>query len=247
MLTRISEIIHRLEPIQEGEAFFEFWSSVENESIKKKVFEDIECHLQDIDEEQWKSLLPRVVEKFRNRETYRGLQQAFDMLREAVAFSILKRNGFSDIRFLPRMQNQKTPDLTAKRGSTLVTIEVKSINPSEGEIQARQNMTARPSGQPLNERFFSKLQSTLSFASMQLANQQSDEKVIFLFLNFDDSLSEYVVNDLIQIMSWLHTYEMLADKYIIHSHPAYYYASFKSVPPHLIVWPPDNDGVVARH
>ena len=246
MLTRISEIIHHLEPIYEGEAFFEFWSSIENSPIKKKVFEDIERHLEDVDEEQWKSFLPRVVDRFKNREVYRGWQQAFDVLPEAVAFSILKRNGFSDIRFLPLIENLKTPDLIAKRGSTLVAIEVKSINPSEDEIQARRNMTARRSGQPLNEKFFSKLQSTLSFASKQLATQQSDEKMIFLFLDFDDSLSEYVVNDLTQIRYWLHTHEMLADKYFIYSHPAYYFASVNSVPPHLIVWPPDNGGVVAR-
>ena len=247
MLTRISEIISSLEPIHEGEAFFEFWSSIENGPIIKKIFQDIECHLKDVDEEQWRTLLPRVVDKFKNREEYRGWQQAFDALREAVAFSILKRNGFSEIRFLPPLGKQKTPDLIAKRGSTQIVIEVKSINPSAVEVQARQNMTARPTGQPLNERFFSKLQSTLSRASEQLAAQQCDERMIFLFLDFDDSLDEYLERDLSQIRSWLNLHKMVADKYYIHSHSAYYFASVTSVPPHLIVWPPDNDGVVAGH
>ena len=247
MLTRISEIIQALQPIQEGEAFFEFWPSLETSAVKRKVFHDIECHLADVDEEQWKSLLPRVVEKFRTKVNYRGWQQAYDALHEGIAFSFLKRDGFGDIEFLPVHQTQKTPDLKARRGQRSIRIEVKSINPSKDEIQARQNGTPRCTGQPLTEEFFLKLQKTLAHASEQLATQQCDEKIIFLFLDFDDNLDEYVGDNLAQLKSWLSTHEMLADWYYIQSHPAYYFASVTSVPPHLIVWPPDNDGVVAGH
>ena len=247
MLTRISEIIQALQPIQEGEAFFEFWPSLETNAVKRKVFHDIECHLADVDEEQWKSLLPRVVEKFRTKVNYRGWQQAYDALHEGIAFSFLKRDGFGDIEFLPVHQTQKTPDLKARRGQRSIRIEVKSINPSKDEVQARQNGTPRCTGQPLTEEFFSKLQKTLAHASEQLAARQCDEKVIFVFLEFDDLLNEYVENDLRQIKVWLKTHKMFADKYYIHSQPGYYFTSPQSDPPNLIVWPPDHDGVVARH
>jgi hypothetical protein len=244
MLTRISEIIHALEPIQEGEAFFEFWASFESEPIIKKVFQDVERHLGDVDEGQWKLLLPKVVKKFKSRDQYRGWHQAFDALQEGIACSFLKRDGFSDIEFLPRRKNRKTPDLIATRGRVQVAIEVKSINPSADEVNARKSGTARPSGVPLNEKFLQKLQSTLEKAAQQLAAQECDERVIFLFIEFDDLSNEYVANDLAQITSWLGTHIMVADRYYIHCHPACYYASAQSVPPHLIVWPQANVGVV---
>ena len=244
MLTRISEIIHALEPLKEGEAFFGFWSSIENEAIKKKVFYDIECHLNEIEEEQWKQLLPKVVEKFRKREGARGWQQAINALQEGIAYSLLKKDGYSEIKFLPRRQSQRTPDLTARRGSVQVAIEVKNINKSETQIEAEQNMTSQTMGLPLDERFFTKLLSTLDNASRQLAAQHSDEKLIFLFIEFDDISNEYVLSYLSQIRSWLDFHDMVADHYYIHCQPAHYFSSYLSVPPHLIVWPTKKDGVV---
>jgi Holliday junction resolvase-like predicted endonuclease len=237
MLTRIPEIIHALEPIKEGEAFFEFTELIESNPVAKKIYYDIECHLSDIEEEQWKLLLPKIVEKFRKHEGDRGWQQAINALQEGIAYSLLKNDGYSEIEFLPRRTSLRTPDLIARRGNAQVTIEVKSINRSEAQIQAQRNMTVQSLGLPLDANFFAKLQSTLDNASEQLAAQQSDEKVIFLFIEFDDSSNEYVLSYLSQIRSWLGTRNMVADKYYIHCHPAFYFASDQSVPPHLIVWP----------
>ena len=237
MLTRISEIIHALEPIKEDEAFYEFWASYKDEPVIRKVFQDIESHLHDIEEEQWKKLLPKVVEKFRRKEADRGWQQAFNALQEGIAYSLLSRDGYSEIGFLPHRPSQRTPDLIARRGNDQVAIEVKSINRSEAQIQAEKNMTVQSLGLPLDANFFAKLQSTLDNASEQLAAQQSDEKVIFLFIEFDDISNVYVLSYLSQIRSWLGTRNMGADKYYIHCHPAFYFASDQSVPPHLIVWP----------
>ena len=162
-----------------------------------------------------------------------------------MAILFLMRDGFSEIKFLPALQTHKSPDLIAKREQSQVTIEVKSINPSDVEVQARQNGTPRGTGQPLTEEFFSKLQATLTNAAKQLATQQCDEKMIFLFVHFDNILNEYIENDLAQIKSWLSNHKMVADRYYIHTHSAFYYASSLSAPPHLIVWPPENDGVAA--
>jgi hypothetical protein len=244
MLTRISEIIHALEPIKEGEAFYEFWASYKNNPIQQKVFQDIEFHLDDIEEAQWKKLLPKVVEKFRKKEAGRGWQQAFNALQEGIAYSLLRRDGYSEITFLPRRPSLRTPDLIARRGDAQVTIEVKSINRSEAQIQAEQNMTVQSLGLPLDANFFAKLQSTLDNASEQLAAQQSDEKVIFLFIEFDDTSNEYVLSYLSQIRSWLDFHDMVADHYYVHCQPAHYFSSYLKSPPHLIVWPTKKDGVV---
>lgn len=243
MLAKISEIIHALNPTKEGEAFFQFRSAIGSEPIIKKVFADIGRRLNDIDEEQWKLLLPKIVEKYKKKEKNRGWQQAYNVLQEGIAYSFLKRDGYSEIKFLPR-QSQSTPDLVAKRGTAEVTIEVKSINKSESQIVAEQDISVQSLGLPLGEKFFAKLQSTLFKASKQLAFQKSDEKVIFLFVEFDDISNQYILNYLCQIRSWLRTHIMLADKYYIHCHPAYYFSSTQSSSPHLIVCLRNDYGVV---
>ncbi len=244
MFLRISQIIEALEPIQRGDYFFEFMVSLDSNPTKKMVFQDIECHLADLHEDQWKLLFPNVVEKFRNEQADRGWQQAINTLYEAIAYSFLKRHGFSEIQFLPRQLSRRTPDLLAWREGLKFAIEVKNINKSDAQIEAEKNMTVQSMGLPLDEKFFAKLHTTLKSAAEQLAFQPSDKKVIFLFLAFDDSSNEYVMEYLSQITSWLQKHDMVADLYFIHCHPAHYFASSVSKPPHLIVWSRDNGGLV---
>lgn len=93
------------------------------------------------------------------------------------------------------------------------------------------------SGEPLKAEFFSKLESVLSNAGKQLSSFDCERREVFVFIEFDDSLNEYVENNLEQIKSWLASHNMLADRYYLFAHPAYYSATTFSPGPYVIVWP----------
>ncbi len=58
-----------------------------------------------------------------------------------------------------------------------------------------------------------------------------------MFIEFDDSLNEYVEKNLEQIKNWLANHTMVADRYYLFVHPAFYSVEDVSTAPHIVVWP----------
>jgi hypothetical protein len=236
LFPRLGQLVDCLNPISEGDDFFDFWASLESNSVKRKMFMEIETHLSKVSSEVWIQALPEISKKFKKRSGRRGWQDAFDALRECICMSYLLDLGFDRICFVPR-STVRTPDIQAVFRGEICGIEVKSINRSDDEIERRKSSGPGSAGLRLSPLFFSKLASTLETAGNQLRQFKCRKGIVFTFLEFDDSLNEYVASNLSQISEWLRTQTMRADQYYFVAPPAYYGSTTRDGPWHIVSWP----------
>ena len=132
------------------------------------------------------------------RESGRGLQALFDILRsEARAFGYLQSIGCTRVRFLARM-NTKTPDLSALKGGQSVFCEVKTINISDDEAEKRSRMMHGD----VSEGFLKKLSAKLADAVEQLDaadSKRQASRMIFTMFHFDDWWGDHQARYIAQI------------------------------------------------
>ena len=168
-----------------------FTTSLRDNPLKRKHFVEIEAELVMLDAAAWNHLRTNVGPFFMKKETARDWRGAISALNEAKAYNFLVRRGCTSVEFIPRRIDAKTPDLRGKRGSVDVLCEVKTINRSERAVSNR-----------LRIEFFTKLATTIRRADRQMAAFSSAPEVariIYLVIDFDDSLHEYVDDYLAQI------------------------------------------------
>jgi len=111
-------------------------------------------------------------------------------------------SGCSGVRFVARVKNQKTPDLTAELIGQRVLCEVKTINPSEQKMAIRLAGDADSTKAFLNDDFFRKLDSTIAGAKCQMLAYDRDDavkRIVFIVITFDDPHGEYDSNYYAQI------------------------------------------------
>jgi hypothetical protein len=125
----------------------------------------------------------------------RGWQQLIEAMNEATAYRYLAQQmGCRDIRFVPETA-QQTPDLEASTDGGLVLCEIKTISESDGEIRARVESKGVYGSNRLPEQFLAKLSATIAGASRQVNAYRAGEqarRILFLVVNFDDAIGEYV-------------------------------------------------------
>ena len=137
------------------------------DSIKRKA-----CQYQDLD--QWG----------------RGRQQLFDALGEAFAYNYLSKTlRCSELRFIPTTK-QRTPDIEGVLGGKRILCEVKTINISDVEIQARsQSLQVRDVKASLSQEFLGKLDATIETAENQMRSydpKREARHLAYINLCFDD-------------------------------------------------------------
>jgi hypothetical protein len=197
-LPRIFELRDLLRNPDTPSAYFrDFDSSIATEPVKRKHFIDIEADLQGLDPGAWDYLKHEVAPLFEQKDPARGWRAAFDKLNQAKAYIHLKRIGCTDVEFIPESptRGQKTPDLKGQLGETKVLCEVKTINISQDEANARTAIVARSIQRHLSDAFFEKLRSTLKTAKDQMACYYPNDdarRMVYVIINFDDGLHEYV-------------------------------------------------------
>src|ERR1039458_3272431 len=77
-----------------------------------------------------------------SRPEYRGWQALFDRLNEAKAYRYLTKIGCSSVVFIPRTIKQ-TPDSEGWLEGQQILCEVKTINISDEEVNARRSFAVR--------------------------------------------------------------------------------------------------------
>lgn len=163
---------------------------------KLRQYRDIEQELQGLDEKAWAFLKSEAVPRLTAHDPARGWQSLFDILNQAKAYNHLKRSGCTEIAFIPpsRVKGKQTPDLKAVSNASPVLCEVKTINISQKEAERRRTGGVGSSSDRLEDGFFNKLTSDLTQArSQMLAYDQgaAAQKIVYVIVNFDDSLHEY--------------------------------------------------------
>jgi hypothetical protein len=240
-LPRIFEIRDCVARRGGSETYFQdFENSLANNPVKRKHFLHIETELGGLDLDAWTYLKTQVVPLFGKKNPPRGWQAAFDKLNQAKAFNYLVRCGCTQVAFVREstVPGRKTPDLHGRLNTKNVLCEVKTINPSDDESAARVQMTARFIQGELPNAFFGKLTSTLKAAEKQMGSycpNSDSQLIVYVVLNFDDSLNEYVDKYLEQIRSFCVSSPLPKVEIVFDTKPAYYSATSDSIASQLFV------------
>lgn len=198
-LPRVYELIDLIEDRAHHNSYFQnFEHSIEEGVEKRSVWLAREKELQRLDRNAWEFLKNEAFPYLTARNHRgRGWEQLISILNQTRAYNFLLDSGCSEIRFIPRVNGKETPDLEAKLDGNPVICEVKTINKSVQEAEARQNGAARFTLKSLESGFFNKLTSDLEKAKSQMASYNSTlgvRHIAFVVVNFDDSLGEYKTN-----------------------------------------------------
>jgi hypothetical protein len=189
-LPRIYELKDLISDPAHRDAYFrDFENRFQDRPDWRRAFICWEMVLQGLDKDAWEFLKREASPYLVHKDPMgRGWQQLFDILNQAHAYKYLKEIGCSDVRFIPR-SDKKTPDLEGFLDTGRVLCEVKTINTSDLEVQARRGSTTRNIKNQLQEGFFRKLHSDITLAKQQLYAYDSTSGVrYFVFFNicFDD-------------------------------------------------------------
>lgn len=141
------------------------------------------------------------------------------------------------MEFIPRDRDTKTPDLRAKLGNVDVLCEAKTINRSERAIVAQLQKAAASAPIRLGKEFFSKIASTIRNADRQMAAFSSaldTKRIIYVVINFDDRLHEYVEDYLIQIQEQEQEFVLPGLDIILDAKPKFHSASPISQSSHML-------------
>jgi hypothetical protein len=233
-----------------GTYFDNFDNSLVDHPVKRKHFLHLEADLAGLDAAAWTHLKAQVIPLFERRHQVRGWQAAFDKLNETKAYNYLERLGCVEVAFIPvsTASGQKTPDLQGKLGTKRILCEVKTINPSDDEAAARgavargQIVSGSTQGS-LPESFFGKLTATLRAAETQMTSYCADSdarRIVYVILNFDARLNEYVEDYLGQIQAFMTTTELPKVEVIFDVKPKFYSATSESPLSQLFVHSTDR-------
>lgn len=230
-----------------GTYFENFESSLVDNPVKRKYFFHLGAELAGLDTVAWGHLKAQVLPIFESRHEVRGWQAAFDKLNEAKAYNYLMTIGCTEVAFIPvsSASGQKTPDLQGKLGTNRVLCEVKTINPSDLEAAARRavangQIVAGSTQGYLPDAFFRKLAATLVAAETQMKSYCPDgtaRQIVYVILNFDDLLNQYVEDYLVQIRDFVTNSEVPDVEIAFDVKPKFYSATSQSSASRLLTYP----------
>jgi hypothetical protein len=174
---------------------------------KRKQYRDVERDLQALDADAWAFLKSELKPLLATKDPKRGWQPLFDKLNQAKAFRYLK-GKFGEVTFIPpsAAKGRKTPDLSTQAGAALC--EVKTINTSEIEADRRHAGGVGTIEVQLNPGFFNKLGADLVQARAQMNvfdPSPAVRKMVYVVVNFDDTLHEYADFYRLQIEHFIET------------------------------------------
>jgi len=183
------------DPAPENAFFRNLDESLAAWRTKREAYQTIEADLAALDPAAWAFLKAELRPLLTVHQGPRGWQPLFDKLNEAKAYHYLKREGFTDIAFIPRAtkSGQRTPDLSAHSGATPVLCEAKTINISKDEAERRARGGVGSTEPRLDDGFFLKLRHDLFEAQAQMRAFDSGAdvfRIVYVLANYDDWLHE---------------------------------------------------------
>jgi hypothetical protein len=195
---RVLELIDLIEDRGAAGAYFrDFETLVEQDSDMARVWSCRELEFQKLDKEAWSVLRARAAPYLiKRRPNGRGWSQLVSIFNEARGYIYLSEIGCTNIRFIPRVKKKgiETSDLIGELNAARVLCEVKTVQISDIEIQARRNSEVRSAETSLTPEFLNKLDDTFDKARNQLfAYEGGNEalRIVFIVLNLDDWLGAH--------------------------------------------------------
>jgi hypothetical protein len=196
-LPRIRELRDLADNTGSRDAYFrEFDDLVGNHPRVRQVWQARENELTALDADAWDFLKNKIRPSLTSRDKRRGWSQFFDTLNEARGYRYLKGIGCSRVRFITCEPGKKSesPDLEADLDGARILCEVKTINISDEEADARVsfNKVITPTVD-LEEGFFKKLAEVIQKAKRQMHAydpRSSTRRIVYLVVSFDDLLGD---------------------------------------------------------
>lgn len=195
---RVLELIDLIEDRDCADAYFQdFETRVVQDSDMARVWSGRESEFQILDDDAWSavktSAAPYLVRK---SSKGRAWSQLVSILNEVRGYIYLSDVGCKNVRFIPRVKKKgiETPDLIGELNAAHALCEVKTIQISDAEIDARINIKARSTETSLTIEFLNKLEDTLEKARRQLFSYETGNealRVALMVLNFDDWPGEH--------------------------------------------------------
>jgi hypothetical protein len=221
----------------------DFEQGIAVDRLKLKHFLHIEEDLAGLDAAAWGYIKKEILGRSDRWNMERGWEEVLNIANEAKAYRYLKDLGCSDISFISRTKDHKTPDLQARHNGTLVLCEVKTLNILSDEANARQHSLARDIQLKLPEAFFKKMRSRFNDAAGQIDAFDAEaetRRIIFAVVNFDDNLNEYLSEHMHQIHAELMTWPAGDIEYVFDVKPRFYSATPLGPPGHRFVFAKDR-------
>ena len=176
--------------------YFTAFGDVLRMPLARSRYEQLEEELKQLDNIAWKEFKERVLRYVTTRDSRREYNQLFECFNEVKGYLYLKSEGCKEIHFIPEEKNIATPDIRAHRGSSVVLLEVKTINKSEAEIdwliansELRDGrMQAKQVLQGLGDPLKHKIAEKISDAKRQLLDYPCKgvkRRIVYLVINLD--------------------------------------------------------------
>lgn len=158
-----------------------------------------------LDNKSWEYFKQKLLNIRGKHELY-GYAHITDCLNEAYGYEYLKKEEYSNIKFIEPIQRKQTPDLRAvSKEGMIVILEVKTIRPSRKQMQYFKNIeekikagTLAPNDVNvftqevvLPDVFQEKLKSTIESKRKQLSEYQNTmqnskiRKILYMIINLD--------------------------------------------------------------
>lgn len=161
-------------------------------------YEQLEEELGQLDNVAWREFKQKALTYVTTKDSRRGYNQLFECFNEVKGFLYLKTEGCEKIHFIPEA-DITSPDLRACCGSSVVLLEVKSINKSDAEVEwvsmnseiganGVRHMEAREVRRGLDDYLKHKIKDTVSRARDQLLGYFSEgvkRRIVYLVINLD--------------------------------------------------------------
>jgi hypothetical protein len=184
------------EPESEKAYFRNLDKSLAEWPMKREHYRELEAQLQGLDARAWADLKAEVAPLLMAKDPVRGWQPLIDILNQTRAFNYLQKIGCTGIQFIPRSRTkrQRTPDLAAKLDSAKLLCEAKTVNISKGEAERRLTGGVGTTTDVLSPEFFRKLDHDIAQAKEQMTahDPEAARRIVYVIINFDDLLHEYV-------------------------------------------------------
>lgn len=164
-----------------------------------QAFEAYEQSLIRLDTPTWEYVKQKLLQRT-IKHPVRGWAQFYDTLAEVRGYCYLLDEGYTNIRFIPEVNNARTPDIEATNpDGTECVLESKSIGFSDDErnyvlentrrLGTGQTLVVRDVTQGMPQGLKDKIENTIVSAKGQLLNHQPQDstikRIVYLTLHLD--------------------------------------------------------------
>ena len=181
-----------------SENYFKEFGDALKMPLARSYYDQLEKELEQLDDIAWQEFKQKVLKYVTINDSHRGYNQLFECFNEVKGYLYLRSEGCDKINFIPEGDEER-PDIRASYKSSVVLMEVKTINKSDAEIEwVRMNAEIGADGirhpeakevqRGVNDQLKLKIKDTNFKAKNQLLAYHCEgvmRRIVYLLINLD--------------------------------------------------------------